>query len=323
MKVNKLKFFIIFLSLFYNIILFAAPSNQNEKNSEDNLKVEDGILIIKQGKEETGVKNYIMNNVEQGSIKDIRQKEEMYLEEKNLPLRDDYVVKNQILKYTEGQVLKINVLQNNPTVIEFFDSLKNRISFKYISGNSPYFTIEQDKKEKNRIFVTPTQKFRSGTLLIGTEISDFPIQLKIQESSKGTEYSNYVQVVTDKTEQKKNEPVLERFKSAIFSEEIDLNNFRNYPVVDYEMWSIDKGQMIFAEDAMKIYYLENKKTGNYLVLLNKNFKILGYDNLMFKEYNNEYNIYLLDFNTNVFTLVSKNNFKSLKNEEKLRIIIRN
>jgi hypothetical protein len=317
----KLKSLFFVLSLFIQTIYAATPSQEKE---DKELKIEEGTLIIKQGKPETGVKNYLLNQVEKGSIKDLKAKEEQYLEEKNTALKDDFVIVNKKLKYAEGQVLTVNALFNNPTVVEFYDALKNRINFKYITTNSPYFTVEQDKVEKNRIFITPTQKFRNGTLLIGTDIFDFPIQIKVQESSKGTEYSNYVQILTEKVEQKSNVPVFERFKEAIFSEEINLNNFKNYPEVSYEMWSIEKGKMIFADDAMKIYFLENKKTGNYLVLLNKNFRILGYDETSkFKEYNNDYNIYLLDFNTNVFTILSKDNFKSLKSEEKLRIIIRN
>lgn len=328
---------ILYLLLIFFINTFAASNNipqqnemkiENNKNNssntnDNNLNIVSGNLIIQQGKSETGVEKLLSNNIDKSKIKELREKEQEYIKEKNIPLKDDYIINNKTINYKEGQVIEINSLVNQPTILEFYDNMKNEISFDYLSMPSPYFTIKKDENHKNRLFIIPTQKFRTGILTLGTNVQEYPIQIKFKENTGGEDYNSFVQILVQNKKQNLNIPIEKRFKEALFSEEINLDNFKNFPEIDYEIWSIQKGEMIFAKDVMKIYYFETQSKGNYLVLLNKNFKILGYDNLLFSKYNNNYNVYLLDFNTNVFTIITKNIYKNINNEEKLRVIIRN
>lgn len=313
----------ILILLLYAGIIFAAPNNEEQKKEED-LIISSDTLMIKQGLGETSVDNFLMNDLEPSTILELRKKEENLVEQKNKPLNDNYTVKNLSKTYKEGELLTVYGLVNSPIIFEFFDNAKNNLTFKYVTGSSPYFTIEQDKNDKHRIFVTPTQKFRNGIILIGTNAFDFPIQIKIQENSKGDEFHNYVRIQTEKGISTPEKPIEQRFKEAVFEEQIVLDNFSRYPQIDYELWSIKEGKKVFLKDAMKIFYFDNEAyKGHYIVLLHKSFKILGYDKLMFKKYNNDYNVYYLDFNINVFSLISEANFQSINNEERLRVVVKN
>jgi len=306
----------IFLSLIILSSVLLAGS--------DDLIINSPTLIIKKGKAETSVQNFLLNNIDPSSIKDLRKQKEKLIKNKNIKIDKELITHNYVKEYKEGEILKLYGLSNRPMVVEIFDKNKNNIKFNYVVSGSEYITIEQDKNQPNRLFITPTQKFRSGTILIGTNIFDFPIQLKIVENTNGNEINNYTKIITSKAKIDKTLSVDERFKKAIFNEEVNLNNFANYPEIDYELWDIKKGTNIFMKDALKIYFVDNSpKKSYYIVLLNKHFKILGYDNLLFQKYSNDYNVYYLDFNTNVFSIISTNNFKSLNNEERIRVVIRN
>jgi len=146
--------------------------------NNDSLIIKTPNLIIKKGKGETKVNNYIVNNISPKSIKKIRKQELKLIKEKNTPLKDDYLIRNQKISYKEGQIVKLKGLIHNPLIIEFYDNMDNDLKLTYITSSSPYFTIEQDPNKKNRIFITPTQKFRTGTILIGTNVFKMPIEIQ-------------------------------------------------------------------------------------------------------------------------------------------------
>ena len=328
MKKILLTFFLLINVLFAANNDLVITNNKKNKNliinPNKDLIITNDALIIKQGKKQGSVKNFLLNNIDPKSLKAVRKQAETLIEQKNIPLHKDKIIVNTTKIYKKGQILKLYGLVGKPMIIEVFDKNKNNVQFKYVVSGSQYLTIEQDKNQPNRLFITPTQKFRRGTIMIGTNIYDAPLQLKIIENTKGDEINTYSKIIMNNAKINKTLSVDNRFKKAIFSEEVNLDNFSQYPKIDYELWSIKSGKRIFLKDAMKIFYVDNAPNkGYYMVLLDKHFKILGYDKLMFKKYSNEYNVYYLDFNINVFSLISESNFKSLNNEERIRVIIKN
>jgi len=328
MKKILLTFFLLINVLFAANNDLVITNNKKNKNliinPNKDLIITNDALIIKQGKKQGSVKNFLLNNIDPKSLKVVRKQKESLIEQKNIPLHKDKIIVNTTKIYKKGQILKLYGLVGKPMIIEVFDKNKNNVQFKYVVSGSQYLTIEQDKNQPNRLFITPTQKFRRGTIMIGTNIYDAPLQLKIIENTKGDKINTYSKIIMNNAKINKTLSVDNRFKKAIFSEEVNLDNFSQYPKIDYELWSIKSGKRIFLKDAMKIFYVDNAPNkGYYMVLLDKHFKILGYDKLMFKKYSNEYNVYYLDFNINVFSLISESNFKSLNNEERIRVIIKN
>lgn len=351
---------IIYLVLFFHICAFAneststlsaqpnkqpslseiakASKNQNanvNQNSNPNLAMNKGTntgdlsiqyenmqpTIINTGKDEAPIDDLLMNNVKPQEVENIRKEEDTLRAASQKPLKE-FVISNNVISYKKGMVIDLNVLYQVPMVLEFFDVLQAKTEFKYISPNSPYFTITKDPSDSNRLFITATQRYRSGVLTLGIKGLDDPIVIRINENNSKDTYSTFNKIViSDPTVgNTKGSTIGDRYRERLLKQNVKLDNFDTLPSVKYEIWTLkEKKLALIGDDALNVYYVDNDGIDNkgfYILILHKMFDLEGYDKLMFENYKNDYSAYLLNFNTNVFTIYSK------ETKERYRVVLK-
>lgn len=272
------------------------------KNIEISKKSE--LKTISVGSKDNGIENLMATDIDKKSIIDIRKKEVDTLKATNAPISKTMVT-NKKINYTEGSIVTINTLYNERTILELKDALKNDIEIEYISPPpQSFFTIEQNSNKLSRIFITPTSKFRSGTLMIGVKGMDTPIQIRLVESSSTGEYSNYFEIKLNAVIAK-DIKLVKKIRSEVVRHALS-EGFETLKEMDYEIISMKNKKFdIFNKDLLNIYFVESLKNSFYIVALNSFYSLEGYGDNMFSKYNSNKNIFILDFNESVFTITSK------------------
>lgn len=300
------------------------PNLALNKNGNSDLSIQYENMqptIINTGKDEAPIDDLLMNNVKPQEVEAIRKDEDNLRAASQKPLKE-FVISNNVISYKKGMVIDVNVLYQVPMVLEFFDVLQAKTEFKYISPNSPYFTITKDPSDTNRLFITATQRYRSGVLTLGIKGLDDPIVIRINENNSKDTYSTFNKVViSDPTVgNTKGSTIGDRYRERLLKQNVKLDNFDTLPSIKYEIWTLkEKKLALIGDDALNVYYVDNDGVDNkgfYILILHKLFDLEGYDKLMFENYKNDYSAYLLNFNTNVFTIYSK------ETKERYRVILK-
>lgn len=295
--------------------------NNTSTNSDLSIQYDNQPIVINTGKDEAPIDDLLMNNVKPQDVESIRKEEDSLRAASQKPLKE-FILSNNVISYKKGMVIDLNVLYQVPMVLELFDVLQAKTEFKYISPNSPYFTVTKDPSDTNRLFITATQRYRSGIITLGIKGLDDPIVIRINENNSKDTYSTFNKVViSDPTVgNTKGSTIGDRYRERLLKQNVKLDNFDTLPSIKYEIWTLkEKKLALIGDDALNIYYVDNDGVDNkgfYILILHKLFDLEGYDKLMFENYKNDYSAYLLNFNTNVFTIYSK------ETKERYRVILK-
>jgi hypothetical protein len=308
--------------LIVSVIFSADKDTNNQKKKETN---DSGIIITNkktQPIEDNNTPLFIINKIKSEKIRGMREEIEKIKKVKNEPLNFGRM-NNKEIKYQKGQVITINLKKGYVCELDFYDNANNKIVFDYISTGSSFFTVE---KNKNKLFLNAKESYKKTNLIVGIEGKKYPIIFNIHERSNVEEYNAYVKInLVDKSTKMVSSNYDTRIKSRILNETFKFNELDKYEKIEYESYLLKNSLFfnpLFKENQLKVYNVEKYNKKYYFVLLDKNFNISGYSQ-KFGEYNNKYNIYFLNYNTNVFTISNSNN-KSQKNFiERYRIILKN
>jgi hypothetical protein len=298
-------------------------NNLNNLNSNNEVNIEeDEVIILNKEEDISSTKNDIPTiaaTIEDPSqIIDIRNNIDEVTRNLNKPLVKST---NRVRKvnYKEGVPISIVIKKGYSTIIQFEDSSSNQAKFEFISPGSPFFQVTQFS---NKIEIKATDHYKQSNLTVGVRGFNIPVIFNITEDRMAESYTSFITVNMSNPLSFKGSSTDDiQNKSAILNEVFKFNELRNNPTVDYEVYGlVDRNYVTFNENLLKIHHINKLNKDYYLVLLDKNFSLYGASKKSLSSYNNQYNVYFLNFNDSVFTIRSNNQLQG--SVEKYRIIIK-
>lgn len=248
-------------------------------------------------------KEYIKGNIRPEDILMAKEKKDEVTKIKNKQ-DNNIILNNRTVYYNIEKSLPevINVLMGYSTDLEVVDDLGNNIPIRGFSTGAKPFTLENP--EPNMLSIFPTEKYKETNFTLRMEGYNNPIIFRIMEGNSQLVDTRLKIVLTSNTQTSDFNEV--SYKSNILKELLKTGTLNGKTQKDYEIFDIAKRETAyFNKNLMKIFHVEKMGKEYNIILLDKNYEILGEQYANFNRYQNTLNAYFLDANREVFTIMSK------------------